>query len=248
MKIKNKILSFIEQKGIAKKVLNYLERKGTVEISLVGLRFIVFIGIISILVNAYFIIKTGVIQQGIYSLFTFLGDCIKNIMYILKDFDENSPGTLSFIGAVVGGGLGFYGATKVFKNQIKINRKQSIDKLMHLLLYTYRMISSFLEIASTDEEFQNGLKKSDLYKQLVYDQNWRNYISEISDYEDKENILRWLFNIENKLAFNREVTKKYLLSIESILNKYGYKSQLNFVKKELKKKDKNKKEESNADA
>ena len=232
MKVKYKILMFLEKNGIAKKILNHLEKKGTVEISLVGLRGIIILGIVSVLINCYFIIQSGVIQQGIISLTGFIYKIIKDFLYILKDFDEHSPGTLSFIGAIIGGGLGFYGATTVFNKQLKLNNKKSINKLMHLILYTYRMISDFLEASETYEEFRKNLKESNLYNQLVYDKNWMNYISEIKDYEDAENILRWLFNIENRIVPDEDAMELYFLSIENILKKYGFKYQLNIIKME----------------
>ncbi|OXX82586.1 hypothetical protein AVM15_17535 [Paraclostridium benzoelyticum] len=234
MKIKRRFAEFIEEKGIAKKLSEHLVNNGTVEISVIGLRWILILFIISVLINFSFLIRSGIIQQCIFSFFEFIWNgIIIGFLSFLKDLDKSFPGLLSFLGSVTGGILGFWGATKVFKTQVKINKNQSIDKLMHILLYTYRIISKFSEMAVDDEKFQKALKKSDLYKALVYDKNWRNYISEINDYEDKENILRWLFNIEHQIVYDINDTKEYLLSIEKILIKHGYKYQLNIVKKEV---------------
>ncbi|EJT6494513.1 hypothetical protein N2W50_000299 [Clostridium perfringens] len=246
MKIKDKVLNFIEEKGIAKKILNYLERTGTVEISLVGLRIIVGLLIGSIILNFYLIDKSGGFKYYTTVLLNFIGNFIKDAMYMLKDFDKNSPGTLSFVGAVLGGVLGFYGATIVFKKQMKLNKKQSMDKLMHLLLHTYRVLSLVLDLESSDKKSEKDICKSKIYKALVYDESWRSYISEIEDFNDKEIILRWFFNIENNILPNKKNIKRYLLGIEKILKKYGYRKQLYLVKKEIEssKKEKNKNENS----
>lgn len=231
--IKKKFLSFIETKGIAKKILNYLEGQGTVEISLVGLRCIVFLGIFSLLINFCFITKFGiVIQQGIIFSVKVINGVVSNIMYTLKYFDEHSPGTLSFIGAIIGGGLGFWGAVKVFKKQTTISKKQTIKKLMHQLLYSYRMIVLLAE-TKDEKQFKYNLEKSPLYKELAYDNNWRDYISEIDNYEDTENIVRWFFKIENKVVTNRVQAIEHGEDIEKILNKYKFRNELAAVKREI---------------
>lgn len=234
--IKKKFLSFIETNGIAKKILNYLEGQGTIEISLVGLRCIVFLVIFSLLINFCFITKFGiVIQQGIVFSVKVINGVISNIMYTLKYFDEHSPGTLSFIGAILGGGLGFLGAVTVFKKESKISRKQSIKKLMHQLLYTYRFYNLLMIRINDDELLRKTLKSSSSYINLAYDSNWKEYISEIEDYEDTDKIVRWFFRIENNITpKNREKIISQSKNIEKILKKYKFGKQLSLVKKEIK--------------
>lgn len=217
-----------------KKISNLLNKEGTTEIGIVSLKIIGAIAFISILINLYFITKFGVVFQQVIR---FPLNAISWIISGLKHFDEHYPGTLSFLGAILGGGLGFAGALIVFKKQAAMNRKQALKKLMHQLIYTYRLMMLSAELL-TDREFENQLKdkseNSTRYKTIIYDSNWRDYISEVKDYYDTENIVRWFNKIENEIIKSRQVTISHAREIEDILKKYGFEDNINEIQKEIK--------------
>lgn len=228
-------------KGISKvleneKVSNFLNKEGTTEIGVVSLKIIGIIAFISILINFCFVTQFGVVlQQVIIFSLKVISGIISCILNVLKDLDKNYPGTLSLAGAILGGILGFWGAIRVFKKQAIANKNQAIKKLMHQLLYTYRFLNLTAIKITDDKKFENSLKNSSIYQGLAYDSKWREYISEIEDYEDTEKIVRWFFRLENKIPFSREDIFNQSKKLDLILEKYDFSKQLAIVKQELEK-------------
>lgn len=253
MKRKNNIfLKFIEEKGIAKKILNYLEEQGTTEISLVALRFIVRVGIISVIINIIlfnhgYVTKFGVaVQQGINFSVKVASDIIINMMNTLKYFDEKSPGTLSMVGTIANALIGLIAVLSVFRRQIVLKSKTEMRNLMSVLLSTYRAVNIFkiegtLDILKTPSKNPKFIKG---YSSLVYDKDWSKYLVNIKNYDDREHIMRWFFCLEQAVYMDDNNLSGYNKDIRKILIKNGFTMDLTKVNRELKIR-KNKKNEEN---
>lgn len=233
--MKKKFLKFINEKGIAKKLLNYLERNGTTKISVIALRMISIMLILSLVVNFCFITKIGiVIQQGIIFIVKVFNGVVSNVVYTLAYYDSRSPGTLSMLGTIINSFIGFIAVVLVFIFQTRREKRNEIKNLMSLLLNTYRAVNIFTITGVTvnlkDQNNKEFIKK---YSNLVYDKNWGAYLKNIKKYEDAETLMKWFFAIEQSLYLESKNLDSLNEQVEKILKKHGFRVELSKVKYEL---------------
>lgn len=241
--MKRKFLKFIEEKEIARKLLIYLERNGTVEISVVALRMITWLAIISIIVNLGFITNVGVvIQQGIIFSIKVFNGIMSNIIYTLAYYDSKSPGTLSMLGTMISALIGLISVLFVFYLQSVFAKKREVKNLISLILTTYRAVNIFsisgdLQRLKKPSENKNFIRK---YSNLIYDKDWSKYLVNIKKYEDREILMRWLFSIEQGVHLDNDLLKTMNKDLQKIIIKYGFRLELSKVNYELKLRKKNK--------
>lgn len=241
--MKRKFLKFIEEKGIARKLLIYLERTGTVEISVIALRMITWLAIISIIVNLGFITNVGVvIQQGIIFSVKVFNGVMSNITYTLAYYDSKSPGTLSMLGTIISAMIGLISVLVVFYLQSVLVKKREVKNLMSLILTTYRAVNIFsisgdLQRLKKPSENKNFISK---YSNLIYDKDWSKYLVNIKKYEDREILMRWLFSIEQGVHIDNDLLNTMNKDLQKIIKKYGFRLELSKVNYELKLRKKNK--------
>lgn len=235
--MKKKFLKFIEEKGIAKKLLNCLERNGNVEISVIALRIIGIMLILSLILNFCFITKIGIaIQQGIIFIVKVFNGIVSNIVYTLAYYDSRSPGTLSMLGTIINSCIGFFAVMAVFFFQTTGVKKREIKNLMCLLTSTYRAVNIF-SITGATEELKNLTTKDfvNSYNQIIYDKDWGKYLSNIKKYEEIEDIKTWFYLIEQCYYLDDKKLKIMNEKLEKIIKKYGFGKELIKIKLELKK-------------
>ncbi|WP_338564362.1 hypothetical protein QJR60_17245 (plasmid) [Paraclostridium sordellii] len=152
--------------------------------------------------------------------------------YFVKNIESGKFDLLGFGGSILGLIGAYYIASYQIRKQKKIDEKKSIDKLMYLLLYTYRWINLFTYGNNANLQLK-ALSSNEFYTSIVYDNNWRDYISCIDDYKDTEVIVKWFFKIENKIVVDSKKVIEHSLELENILKKYGYEKELVSVKEEI---------------
>lgn len=148
-----------------------------------------------------------------------------NLLSIIKDLDHNYPGVLSLLGSAIGALLGFIGAYIVLKFEVYIKKRQDLYNLMLLLIFTRRVLKS--TIIKNPNGYNKSLE-SEEFKNLIYDSDWPKYLYTIKDYNDKNHILKWIINVKYGYfsGFDIEVIRQFTLELTQIVEKYGFKKEL----------------------
>lgn len=135
---------------------------------------------------------------------------IKIITYL----DEHD-GATSVITSIIStiGTFGF--AILLIRYQDKKIYKKHKRNLKNLLIYTYIEVGNLYNSGGLSELKE---KRSNKFKNLVYDKEWRNYIYTIEDYEQKTVVLEWILSIEDPLISDLENESMYDTWSEQYLN------------------------------
>lgn len=124
----------------------------------------------------------------------------------------------------------------IFLREKEHEKGQNIENLMSLLEHIYSWIYPRYSIIFRDRKgtILSAVKEPNV--PLLYDENWRNYIADIKDPEEKKFLVGFLISLEELYKDGKErnilnfIDDNWIKSIENLIISYGNKDVLESIK------------------
>ncbi|CEO08371.1 hypothetical protein [Paraclostridium sordellii] len=137
---------------------------------------------------------------------------------ILTSIYLNNSDTLSFLGGILGSGLGVLGAYWIFNMGNIKKDKDELECLLVLLKFTVSKVDRVLSIPQNIKN--SSINLTAFSYELVYDKEWYKYLKLIPKYEDKEDIVKFLDYIQRDKNMILRDLIQYRYNIIRILKAY----------------------------
>lgn len=149
------------------------------------------------------------------------------------DMIDNSDVT-SFLGAMFGGFIGVFGAIFGIYKSKEVDKKENIKKLIEMFKHTYIWVYPryYLGARGYEKSFKEPVVP------LIYDENWKSYITELENSHHKKFLLNWFYTLEslqNKKDFIPRIKESHINEAIKIIKHYNlYDSEVKNIEKIIK--------------
>jgi len=145
----------------------------------------------------------------------------------------NNSDVINFLGAICGALIGIWGALFVIYKDRNYEKEKNIEKLIEMFKHTFIWVYPKSSIG-----FGNSINSiSEPIVPLLYDDKWKEYISDIDNIHHRRFLLSWFYTLEkleNKNEFISKVKENHIDDAIEILKSYNlYDKEIKDLEKEV---------------